>query len=139
MRSHGHRRKTDKRRGALTVEMALVLPLLFLIFFGGWEFSRVAMLRHTADNAAYEACRVGILPGATSSEVRTRAANLMASVGANSVTIEVAPAVIDDSAQEVTVRLRIPLDANTYGTRKFFAGKTIVREMTMTSEASKFD
>ena len=127
------------RRGALTVEMAVVLPILFLIFFGGWEFSRVAMLRHTADNAVYEACRVGAIPGATAAEVRAKAAQVLASVGANSVTITVTPSTIGRTTDEVSVRIAIPLDANTFGTRRFFSGRTIVRQMTMTSESSKFD
>ncbi len=47
------------------VEFAIVAPLLFFLFFASMEFCRVAMIRHTADNAVYEGCRVGIIPGAT--------------------------------------------------------------------------
>ncbi len=55
------------------VEFAIVAPLLFLFFFAAMEFCRVAMIRHTADNAVYEGCRVGIIPGATVDEAKAEA------------------------------------------------------------------
>ena len=56
------------RRGAAMSEFAIVAPLLFLFFFAAFEFCRVAMIRHTADNAVYEGCRAGVIPGATTGE-----------------------------------------------------------------------
>ena len=63
------RKSASRRTGAAMVEFAIVSPLLFLFFFGAMEFCRVAMIRHTADNAVYEATRVGIIPGASSTDV----------------------------------------------------------------------
>ena len=54
---HGHRSKAQCRPGATLLEFAVVVPLLFLCFFAAFEFCRVAMIQHTADNAVYEGCR----------------------------------------------------------------------------------
>ena len=54
------------RRAALTVEMALTLPIFFMILFGGLEMVRVNMLRNGLENAAFEGARRGSLPGSTS-------------------------------------------------------------------------
>ena len=51
------------RRGAAAVEMAIVSIVLFSVLMGGWEMSRVAMLRHSADYAAYLATRTAIIVG----------------------------------------------------------------------------
>ena len=58
----------QNRTGATAVEFAIVAPVFFLILFAMFEFSRVNVLRHTADNAAYEASRVAIIPGATAAD-----------------------------------------------------------------------
>ena len=63
-------RRAARRRGATTVELALTLPILFLLVFGAIEFSRAHMLQHTTEIAATEAARQAIVPGATAEECR---------------------------------------------------------------------
>lgn len=125
------------RRGTTAVEFALVAPLLFLFFFAAFEFVRVAMIRHTADNAVYEACRIGIIPGATSGEVRAEATRIMNTIGASNVGLAVFPGRIDGDTEEVTVRIDVPLDQNSYVPNKFFAGRSIVRELTLRREGNR--
>ena len=60
------------RPGAVLVEMAITSSLAFLFFFAALEFCRVAMIRHTVENALYEGARTGIVPGATTAEVSTK-------------------------------------------------------------------
>lgn len=125
---------TDKRGGAAIVEMAVVLPLIFLLFFGGWEVSRTSMIRHTADNAVYEACRVGSLPGATVTDVRNKAGRILKSAATQSARISVRPNVIRPRTRTITVRVEVPLDANSFTMRRLFAGRTVVRELSMRRE-----
>ncbi len=80
------------RRGATLVEFALVVPILFLLFFAAVEFARVAMIRHTVDNAVYEAARVAIIPGATQDEAIREARKLLNAVGIQAPSITVTPA-----------------------------------------------
>lgn len=129
-----HRLRATQREGAAAVEFALVAPILFLLFFAALEFTRVAMIRHTADNAVYEACRVGIIPGATSSEVRQRALDVMSTIGVSSVSVNVEPSKIDRDTDEVRVSIQISLDDNSYVPPQFFQGDIVQKELTLRRE-----
>ena len=69
---------TGARRGATTVEVAMILPVLFLFIFASFEFSRLNMLKHLAGAAAYEGAREGIVIGATADDVTTRVNAILA-------------------------------------------------------------
>ena len=128
------KKKNSQRKGAAMVEFAIVAPLLFLLFFASMEFCRVAMIRHTADNAVYEGCRAGIIPGATTAEVTAETQLILNSLGLTNVTIAVTPPVIDKDTDEVTVRVDVPLDDNSFVTNQFVAGRTVVRQLTLRRE-----
>ena len=127
-------RKSRQRAGATLVEFAIVAPLLFLFFFAAMEFCRVAMIRHTADNAVYEGCRVGIVPGATAGEVNAEATRILSSLGVTNVGIDVVPSKLDRDTEEVTVRITVPLDDNSFVPNQFFSGRSITRELTLRRE-----
>ena len=116
------------------VEFAIVAPLLFLFFFAAMEFCRVAMIRHTADNAVYEGCRVGIIPGATADEAEAEANRILNSLGVTNVRIKVTPSTIDRETEEVTVRIEVPLDDNSFVPNQFLSGRSIIRELTLRRE-----
>jgi Flp pilus assembly protein TadG len=127
-------RKPRQRKGATIVEFAIVAPLLFLFFFAAIEFCRVAMIRHTADNAVYEACRVAIIPGATVGEVNAEATRILGSLGVMNMNIDVIPSKIERDTDEVTVRIVVPLDDNSFVPNQFFSGRSITRELTLRRE-----
>jgi Flp pilus assembly protein TadG len=126
-------RKPD-RRGATLSEFAIVAPLLFLFFFAAFEFCRVAMIRHTADNAVYEGCRMGLIPGATTGEAESEARRVMGTLGVTNVNVAVTPSSFNKDTQHVTVRVEVPLDENSFVPNQFVAGRTIIRELTMRRE-----
>ena len=119
------------------VEFAICAPLLFLLFFASMEFCRVAMIRHTADNAVYEGCRVGIIPGATNAEVVAETRLILNTLALSNVAINVTPAAIDQDTDEVTVRVNIPLDDNAWVPNQFVAGRSITRELTLRREGTR--
>ncbi len=128
-------RKTGRvRDGAAVTEFVVVAPLLFLFFFAAFEFCRVAMIRHTADNAVYEGCRIGMLPGATTGETEAEARRVMGSLGVTNVNVAVVPPTLTNETESVTVRVEVPLDENSFVPNQFVAGRTIVRELTMRRE-----
>ncbi len=131
------KRGTAPKRGATAVEFAIVAPVVFLMFFASLEFCRVAMIRHTADNAVYEGARRAMVPGGTATDASDQAALILSSFGVNHVNISVTPATITRSTPEVTVRVRIPLDSNSFVPNQFFAGQTIERELTMQREGTR--
>jgi len=115
-------------------EFAIVAPLLFLFFFAAFEFCRVAMIRHTADNAVYEGCRAGVIPGATNSEAEAEARRVLGTLGVTSANVAVSPGSITRDTEDVTVRVEVPLDENSFVPNQFVAGRSIVRELTMRRE-----
>lgn len=54
-------RRGRNRKGAATVEMALVAPFIFFLIFGSIEFSRMMMVRQAMTNAVREGCRKAAL------------------------------------------------------------------------------
>lgn len=124
------------RRGAVLVEFAVTVPILFLFFFAAFEFCRVAMIRHTVDNAVYEGCRSAIVPGSTASDARNRADSILNTIGLSSSSVTVSPAVLDDDTAEVTVTVEVDLDANTFVPSQFTGGQSITRTLTMRRETT---
>lgn len=123
-----------RNRGAAAVEFAIVAPLVFLFFFAAFEFARMNLLRHTIEMAAFEGARRGAVPGATADDVRGRANQVLAAVGARDATIVVTPATIDLQTPAVTVSVRVPLDANAWVPPHFLRGAQIERQFTLGRE-----
>jgi Flp pilus assembly protein TadG len=127
-----HRRMP--RRGVVTVEFAIVFPLVLMVVFGSVEFARLNMLVNSIENAAYEGARRGIVPGATAANSEAEAAQLLQAVGAVNATVTVAPAVITPLTSEVTVTVTLPLNDNAWVTPRFTKGRSIVRSCTLSRE-----
>lgn len=127
--------RTKNRRGATTVEFAMTVPIVFLFLFASLEFMRAYNLVHTADNAAYEAARLGTTPGATAAEVESTAASVLSVIGVNDAVIDVQPPTIDLDTDDVTVTVTIPMNTNGIVAPFFLKDRAITAEMTMTREA----
>jgi Flp pilus assembly protein TadG len=69
--------KKPRQRGIALVEMALVLPLLFLLLFGlieyGWLFFKYQQIA----GAARHGCRIGVAQGKSSADVDVAINDLM--------------------------------------------------------------
>ena len=130
-------RSTRRRRGAVAVEMAITVGLVFFFFFAALELCRVSMMRHTVEHALYEGARQGIVPGATATDVQTKAQGVMRTIGIRTAAIDVTPSVIDNSTPEVSVRIRMPLDQNLFAPAFFFRGLTLDRTFVIQREGSR--
>ncbi|MBL8889022.1 MAG: pilus assembly protein [Planctomycetaceae bacterium] len=108
-RLHG---PTNPRTGAVTVELALVLPVFFVMLFAAFELGYANMIRHGAESAAYEAARSAIVPGSTNSDVRAAAERVLASVGVTQFTISTQPSNVQTPSDELAVNISVPLDQN---------------------------
>lgn len=104
--------RKSSRRGVVTVEMAIATPILFLLLFASMEFCLANVQRHTADNAAYEAARRGIVPGASVVDVTETAEDIMSTVGANDVNVVVTPGVLTSDTDVITVSVEVPFARN---------------------------
>jgi Flp pilus assembly protein TadG len=112
----------------------MVLPIFFLLIFGIVEFSRLSIICHAADNAAYKAARVGIIPGATNSEVSAAAQASLQSTGLIPSQIIVTPFPLDDSSDNVTVEVTIDVLENSWVKPIFTGHLTINGTSTLGTE-----
>jgi Flp pilus assembly protein TadG len=113
------------RNGAVAVEFAITAPIFFLFLLAAFEFGWLNVMRHTADNAAYEAARTVIVPGATAAEATAKATSILNVVGARGATISITPSTITNATTTVTVAVDIPMKSNGLITPRF-TGKTIL-------------
>lgn len=127
-------KRRGNRPGAVVVEFAICAPVFFLIVLALIEFSWLNVVRHTADNAAYEASRVAMVPGASAAEAITEAQRIMAAVGTRGATVAVDPPTLQSDTKQVTVRVRVPLDQNALLTPRFSGGRHIETSSTLRTE-----
>ncbi len=119
------------RNGTVTVEFALVAPVLFVLFLGSIEITRLNFIRHTASNAAYEGVRKAIVPGGKAADAVAAATNLLNAVRCgNGATVNIA-----ETATQITATVRIPVNQNSWGIGRFSGGMTIQQSCTMARES----
>ena len=106
--------------------MAIAVPFLFLFVFAALEFAGMNNMRHTVDNAAYEAARRSIVPGATSVDVIAEATSIMNAVGARNINVNVDPTTITNDTQEINVTVTVPVVGNGWLSPVFFADSDVL-------------
>src|SRR3954469_14257490 len=74
-------RRPSHRRAAAAVEFAVVSVAFVTLVLGIIELGRALMVQHLLTNAARQACRVGVLPGKTNSEISAVAVTTLANQG----------------------------------------------------------
>ena len=102
----------SSRTATLSVEVALCLPILLMLLFGSYELARANMILHSTESAAYEGARNGIIPGATPDKIRESAGVLLRAVGIKNFTVNIDPAVIDETTENVSVTVLVPFREN---------------------------
>jgi Flp pilus assembly protein TadG len=128
------RRGGEIRRGATAAEFALTLPLFILFLMGAFEFGWLNVLRHTSDNACYEAARFAMVPGGTAAEAKAKANSLLSIIGARNAKVTVTPETLTSTTDKVTVAIDIPLASNALVVPKFTGKKTLHSEATLKTE-----
>ncbi len=116
------------------VEFSLVLPVFLLILFAGFEFSRICLVRNAAHNAAYQATRRVMVPGATVADANAEATRLLSIFGVNSFTLTVTPTPITLESDRVTVSIAIPASQCGWITPRFTNSLTIRAGSTLFAE-----
>jgi Flp pilus assembly protein TadG len=128
------KRFRQSRRGAAAVEFAITAPIFFLFLLGAFEFGWLNVMRHTADNAAYEAARTVIVPGATAAEAIAKANAILNAVGARGAKINITPADITNSTTQVTVAVDVPMSSNALVVPRFTSTTTLHSSSTLRTE-----
>ncbi len=136
-RSGSFRRLNRSRRGAVIVEFALTVPIFLLFLMASFEFGWLNVIRHTADNAAYEAARAAIIPGATAADATAKANSLLNIVGARGAKVTITPAVLTTTTEQVTVAIDIPMKSNGLVIPRFSGKKILHSASTMRTERAE--
>ena len=123
-----------RRKGTTLVEFCLVAPIFFTLILAGIEFSVIGTIRSTSHNAAYEAARVLVVPGAVAQDGIDEAERILAIVGVDTLTVTTTPAVIDASTKEITVNIAIPYGQNAVFTPWFVGNVTLQSQCTLKTE-----
>src|SRR3954454_18329045 len=124
----GEKRPRVLRSGAVAVEFAIAAPIFFLFLLAAFEFGWLNVVRHTAENAAYEAARSVMVPGASAAEATAKATSVLNVVGARGAIINITRSSITASPTEVTVAIDIPMSSNGLITPRF-TGKTMLHSV----------
>jgi hypothetical protein len=127
----------QRRRGAAAVEFAIVAPVFFMLLLASFEFSRLNVIRHTADNAAYEAARHAMVPGATASEAVAKANTILRTVGTRGARVTISPTALGPDVDTINVRIEVPLDQNGWVVPRFTSGSTLTAESTLRTERAE--
>jgi Flp pilus assembly protein TadG len=130
-------RTRPSRRGAAVIEFALTAPLFLAFLMAAFEFGWLNVIRHTADNAAYEAARTAMVPGATAAEARSKANSLLSIVGARGASVTVTPATVTTNTDEVTVAIAIPMSRNGLILPRFTKATTMRSSSTLRTERAE--
>ena len=128
MKSTLFRRRRSQRRGALSVEMAICIPVILALFFGMWEWSRVEMIKHVCQNTCFQGARFGTLPGSTDASTEAKVLDMLEMYSVENAIVDATFNVGDGSS---TVTVSVPLDSNVNVGYAFFKGKYITASMTL--------
>lgn len=130
------RRKPVRNRGAFTVEVAICIPIAFLVIFGIVEFARVGQVSNAAAFASYQGCRRGIVTGATATDVKSAAQAVLDSMSIPKATIIVTPSVITKSTTAVTVIVSVPMNSASWIAPVYTKDFTISKGCSMTCQGA---
>ena len=103
-----------KRRGATTVEFAVICSVLFLVVLGFIEVTRGFMVIHLLNSAARQGCRIGVIEGKSTKDIRTAAVKTLKSQGIHGEVTTVmvnggaADASTSKAGDEITVTISVP-------------------------------
>lgn len=115
------------------MEFAIVVPVIFTLFLGTIEMTRLNFIRHSAANAAYEGARKAIIPGSSYTEATDEAMRLMQAVGvSNGVTANLTT--LNDT---MTVTVTVPVNQNSWGALRFSSGMIVTQSCTLTKETPR--
>jgi len=121
---------TTARRGAVTVEFALVVPIILLLFFAALELASMNFARHTIGFAAYEGARKVAIPGGTALNATNEAMRQMGLVGLGTG----AQISVTQTSTEATVRVQLPSSGFSWSPLGYFAAYSISETCTLRKE-----
>lgn len=125
-----------ERRASATVELAVCLPVIVLLVFGGVEASHMIFLRQTMTQAAYAGARIAARNDSTNADVESVAQSVLTLRNIQGASISVSPEATEERArgENLTVTVSAPCNANSAGPSWFFRNQSLTTTVTMVKE-----
>ncbi len=123
------------RAGTSMMEFAITAPVLLTFVFSSMEFCRMSLIRNLAQDAAYDACRYAMVEGATATEARNKANEILNVIGTQDAVV-----VINDgqefgtSTKTIKVDITIPMEKNALILKYMFTNRNIRATISMNME-----
>lgn len=124
------------RRGAATIELAVCLPVIFLLSLGAMEGSSLIFLRQALVQSAYETVKESVRTNGTEAAGRVRGEQVLSFRNIKDFSITLSPSNIDglEPGTPVTVTVSAPGDSNTVFPFGPFKNQLITVQATMIKE-----
>lgn len=128
--------KTARRKGAATVELAVTMPIIFLLAMGSIEAASMTFLRQALVQSAYETVKEAVKTNGTQANALVRGQQVLdfRNITGEQVTFDPINVADADRGTPVTVQISAPGDANTVFPFQMFSGQTITVRATMLKE-----
>ncbi|WP_372725404.1 TadE/TadG family type IV pilus assembly protein [Novipirellula sp.] len=97
----------SQRRGTVSVEFAFVAIPMFILLFAAVELGRGMMTVQALEEAARSGCRIAVLKGANTSDIKAEVKQLTEAMGISKHSIEIEPASLDTTPQWEPVTVRV--------------------------------
>jgi TadE-like protein len=129
-------RQDNVRSGAAMIELALFLPVFFIITMGTIETCRMLYLRQSLTIAAYECARMGIITGMTHDSLKIQCDNILLGRKVRGAVMKVEPSNLQSLqfGDILTVTVEAPADDNALLGTWLYRGKQMVETVKIMAE-----
>ncbi|RMF45453.1 MAG: pilus assembly protein [Planctomycetota bacterium] len=131
-------RTGNQRRGAATVEFAVIAPIMLVLTLGMMEVGRMVMVKQIMVNATREGARLAILPEVDAAEVQSEVEEQLSGAGISGATITITPSSLSSAPAGTPVTVSASIDATSISwvpKPLISLQKTIAASTTMRREA----
>ena len=128
--------KRSRRRGAATVELAVCLPVIFLLSMGAMEGASLIFLRQAMVQSAYETVKEAVRTDGSQAQGLVLGEQVLSFRGVTGQSITFEPSNVDqlDPGTPVTVTVSAPGDSNSVFPFGPFQNREISVQATMLKE-----
>ena len=128
--------RADHRRGAAMIELALFLPLFFMITMATVETCRVLYMRQSLTIASYECARLGIVPGMNRDALDAQCNVILQGRKIKGAVMTTVPKSLDALryGDTLAVTITVGLDDNALLGTWFYRGRTLTETTTIMAE-----
>ena len=98
----------NNRRGGAAVELAIAIPIVFLLLMGSVETANLIYLKQNVTDVAYHGALVGMIRGATESFVQAEMEAMLSGREIQNATVDIAPGqILEDMRRGELFEVRI--------------------------------